>query len=184
MRSGVVEMRCNLPGLGRTTGRLSAFTVLVILLVTWSGSPAQATLTITAPATANLGSHAIGDDPLSVQLATTTVTSTALVGAWTATVTSTNCTTGTGASDETIPRASLIYWSGPATATTGLPSLVSPGQPTATSAVTLAASRTAFSATTMDLDTSTVSWEPTLTVAVPTNVIVGTYTCTVTHSVA
>ncbi|WP_261569040.1 hypothetical protein [Frankia gtarii] len=177
-------MRSSLPPSRRTTGRFSALTALVILLVAWSGSPARAALSITAPATANLGSHAFGGGTLSVQLATTTVTSTDLIGAWTATVTSTNCTTGAGASYQTIPRASLTYWSGPATATTGLPSLVSPGQPTAASAVTLAASRTAFSATTMDLDTSTVSWEPTLSVAIPTNVIVGTYTCTITHSVA
>jgi hypothetical protein len=50
--------------------------------------------------------------------------------------------------------------------------------------VTLDASRTAFSATAISLTTSTVSWRPTLSVTIPVNVIVGTYTCTVTHSVA
>ncbi len=155
-----------------------------MVLVAWSGGPARAALSITAPATANLGSHAFGGGTLSEQLAPTTVTSTALIGAWTATVTSTNCTTGAGASYQTIPRASLSYWSGPATATTGLLSLVTPGQATAVSAVPLNASRTAFSASAISLATSTVSWRPTLSVAIPTNVIVGTYTCTVTHSVA
>ncbi len=177
-------MRSSLRVPGRATGRFSALTVLVILLVAWSGGPARAALAITAPATASLGSQTVGGGTLSARLGTTTVTSTAVIGSWTATVTSTNCTTGAGASYQTIPRDSLAYWSGPDTATTGLLSSVSPGQPTAASPVTLAASRTAFSATTTDLDTSTVLWEPTLTMAIPTNVIVGTYTCTVTHSVA
>ncbi|MCM3924995.1 hypothetical protein ND748_25435 [Frankia sp. AiPs1] len=99
-------------------------------------------------------------------------------------MTSTNCTAGAGASYQTIPRVSLNYWSGPATTTTGLLSPVTPGQATAANAVTLAAAPTAFSATTTSLDPSAVSWRPTLGVAIPTNVIVGIYTCTVTHSVA
>ncbi|WP_226930978.1 hypothetical protein [Parafrankia sp. CH37] len=78
----------------------------------------------------------------------------------------------------------LSYWSGPVTATTGLLSLTTPGQATAANAVTLSTTRTAFSAVTVNILQSTVSWNPTFIVNVPSSVVAGMYTCTVTHSVA
>lgn len=178
-------MRSSSNGLRRAAGRLTVATTLAAVALGLSGAPARAALTITVTGPSSLGSRQVGGGGLAARLGTVTVTSDAPISSWTASVSSTNCTTGTGsAAYQRVARASLSYWSGPATATTGLLSVVSPGQATAANALTLGASRTAFSATTASLGTSSVSWRPTITVTIPTNVIVGTYTCTVTHSVA
>jgi hypothetical protein len=58
-----------------------------------------------------------------------------------------------------------------------------PGQPTALNAVSLSAAVTAFALQAVVLGTST-SWNPTIVVAVPASAVAGTYTGTVTHSVA
>jgi hypothetical protein len=54
----------------------------------------------------------------------------ALTATWTTTVSSTDYTTGGGTPAETIPKADVSYWSGPATATTGV-GVFTPGQLTA-----------------------------------------------------
>jgi hypothetical protein len=156
---------------------------LVVLALSLS-LPARATLSITAPPTASLGSQATGAGTLGVQLGTVTVTVTGLIGSWTATVSSSDCTTGGGTVNETITKSALSYWSGPATATTGSISLTTPGQPTAANAQSLSVSRTAFSATATSTGLGTLSWRPTLSVTVPAQAVAGTYTCTLTHSVA
>jgi uncharacterized transporter YbjL len=76
----------------------------------------------------------------------------------------------------------VSYWSGPATASTGLGVRV-PGQLTALNAVSLAAPATAFALQAVALSTST-SWNPTVVVAIPAGAVAGSYTGTVTHSVA
>jgi hypothetical protein len=101
---------------------------------------------------------------------------------WTATVSATDFTTGGGTAAETIVKASVSYWSGPATVTTGLGQFT-PGQGTAAQAVTLGSSHTAMTHTLGTLN-STCSWSPTLIVTVPAAAVAGTYTGTVTHSVA
>lgn len=141
-----------------------------------AGAPRAGTLTITAPATTNLGTVTIGGQ-LSAHLGTVTVTAQG-TNTWTATVTATTFTTTGG----TIPNNDIRYWSGPATATTG-PGTFTPSQPTAAQAVPLNASRTAFSRTGSNAQNS-CSWNPTLIVTVPNTAVAGTYTGTITHSVA
>ncbi|MEV4536138.1 hypothetical protein AB0J82_20315 [Asanoa sp. NPDC049518] len=99
-----------------------------------------------------------------------------LVAAWTATVSSTDYTTGGGTAAETIPNSAAIYTPGLPTATTGVPVPVAglPG--------TLASPRTAYTATAVG--SNSVTWNPNLSIAIPAAAVVGTYTGTVTHSVA
>lgn len=138
------------------------------------------TLTITAPTDAFLGSTVVGGT-LTGQLGTVTVTATGGPG-WTATVSSTDFTTGGGTPQETIPNSVVRYWSGRATATTGPGSFV-PGQPTANQAATLDTPRTAFRRTGSNA-ASSASWNPTLVVTVPGDAVAGLYSGVVTHSVA
>ena len=141
-------------------------------------------LAISAPATADLGSAATNAGTLSGSLGTVTVTDErgALLATWTASVSSTDFTTGGATSAETIAASDVSYWSGLATATTGTVVAV-PGQLDALLAQDLGASRTAFS-TSSAVGNHSVSWNPTMVVAIPAAAVVGTYTGTITHSVA
>jgi hypothetical protein len=108
-----------------------------------------------------------------------------LAAAWTASVTTTTFTTGGATTPETVPIANVSYWSGPSTASY-LPSAsgtFTPGQANLAAAVILTSSRTAFTLASGVGDNS-LSWNPTLIVAVPAAAVAGTYTGTVTHSVA
>lgn len=141
-------------------------------------------LSISAPGPKNLGSAATNSATLSAQLGTVTVTDErgALDGAWTASVSATDFTTGLATANETIAKANVSYWSGTATASSGTLVAV-PGQLLAGNAVALSVSRTAFLATGI-LGNNTLSFNPTVVVAIPAASVVGTYTGTVTHSVA
>src|SRR6266566_3791263 len=114
-------------------------------------------LGVAVPAAANLGSAAPGASA-TAQLGAVTVTDdrAALGAAWTATVSAT-AFTGTG------------------TATAG--------QATAGAAVVLSTGQTAFTWSAGSGNNS-ASWNPTLIVAVPATAVAGTYSGTVTHSVA
>ncbi len=140
-------------------------------------------LSITAPATASLGSSAPGAN-LSGQLGNVTVTDARanLVASWTATVSTTDFTTGGGTASETIGKANVSYWSGGTTAHTGT-AVFTPGQATAATAVALSSPQTAFTAT-AGVGNNSATWDPTLIIAVPAAAVAGTYTGTVTHSVA
>jgi hypothetical protein len=141
-------------------------------------------LSISAPASKNLGSTATGSASISGQLGTTTVTDArgALLGSWTSTVSSGSFTTGGGTANETIPNSDVTYWSGPATASSGVGTFT-PGQPTSGNAVALGSSQTAYAASSV-VGNNSVSWNPTLTVNIPAAAVVGTYSGTITHSVA
>jgi hypothetical protein len=140
-------------------------------------------LTVTAPAAADLGTGAVGS-PISASLGNVTVADNrgTLLGSWTASVSSTDFTTGAASANETIGRANVTYWSGAATATTGTAVRV-PGQLLAANAVALSESRTAFSATGA-VGANTTTWQPTVVVTPPAAAVVGAYTGTITHSVA
>jgi hypothetical protein len=140
-------------------------------------------LAITVPASTALPGAAPGG-PTSALLGTVTVTDNRGIASasWTVTVTGTAFVTGGGTAAETIPLTRVAYWSGPATATSGTGTFT-PGQPTAAAAVNLTAPRTAFSLTSGSPITS-ASWNPTLSVSVPAGAVAGTYTATITHSVA
>lgn len=140
-------------------------------------------LGITVPATANLGSANPGAS-LSASLGSVTVTDNRalLTASWTATVTATSFTTGGGTTAETIANTAVSYWSGPATATSGSGTFT-PGQTNAGAAQAMGTSVTAFTLTGGVGDNS-AAWSPTIVIAVPAAAVGGTYTGTITHSVA
>jgi hypothetical protein len=105
-----------------------------------------------------------------------------LTASWTSTVSGTAFTTGGATTAETIPAANISYWSGLATSTSGVGTFT-PGEATAALAQTLSASRTAYTLT-LGVSNNSATWNPTLVVAVPASAVVGTYTGTITHSVA
>lgn len=134
-------------------------------------------LSMTAPASVNLGSGAPGTT-ISGSLGTVTVTDdrALLSASWTATASSTDFTTGGGTGNETIPASDVTYTPGSIT-TTG--TITANG-----SAVTLSsAAQTAVSAT-AGVGNNTASWDPTLAVAVPAAAVAGLYTGTLTQSAA
>ncbi|NAS23472.1 hypothetical protein GT755_17450 [Herbidospora sp. NEAU-GS84] len=140
-------------------------------------------LTISAPASINLGNSA-SDTTLQGTIGPVTVTDLrgTLLGSWTAGVTSTDFTTGGGTANETIPKADAAYASGAATATSGVGTFA-PGQLTVQLAAPLTGQVTAFTAAAL-VGNNTVTWNPTLRVTIPNSAVAGTYTGTVTHSVA
>jgi hypothetical protein len=147
-------------------------------------SLAAGSLSISAPASRDLGSGSTGGGTVSAQLGTVTVTDNrgALVGTWTASVSSTDFTTGGASANETIAKGQVTYWSGTATASSGV-AVFAPGQAIAANAQALSVSRTAFSATAI-VGNNAASWNPTVTVNVPAAAVAGDYTGTITHSVA
>ena len=145
---------------------------------TLSVTVAAGTLSITVPATTNLGSTGLGST-LSGALGSVQIIDDrgSATTAWAATVSSTSFTSG----GHTVPLADIKYWSGDA-ATTGN-GTVTAGQASAAAAQDLTTSRTAFTMTNGNgIDTAT--WNPTLVVAVPITLIPGTYAATITHSVS
>jgi hypothetical protein len=159
-------------------GTVSAFVALAVL-----GVPgvAHASLSMTVPGSKTFPSVATGASSTSAQLGTVTITASGPNTTFTATVATTTFTTGGGSASETIAKANLSYWSGTATGTTGIV-VPTPGQATAILAVTLSSARTAFTAT--GTPTFSVSWNPTVTITIPSSAVAGTYTGTITHSVA
>lgn len=157
--------------------------VLSGLVVMATPAVAGAALSITVPPPVNLGSVPTGTTSRSAQLGTVKVSASGLVlPNFTATVSSTSFVTGGGTAAETISRSSVSYWSGPVTTSTGLQTAV-PGQLTALQAQALSVSRTAFRSDGLVLSITT-SWNPTIVITIPPAAVAGTYTATITHSVA
>ncbi|MEU8156864.1 hypothetical protein AB0B94_24645 [Micromonospora sp. NPDC048986] len=142
-------------------------------------------LDITAPETASLGSGLPGA-VLSGSIGTVRVTDQrgAPDASWTATVTSTHFETGGGSPSERILASQIDYWSGPGAEQQGNGTFT-PGQLTSADAEPLDTVNPLVAFThTGGTGTNSVAWSPTLNVNVPASAIVGTYTGTVTHSVA
>jgi len=141
------------------------------------------TLTISAPASGNLGSVTTGTATTSAQLGSVAVTDNrgALLGSWTASVSTTDFTTGGATSNETIAKTAVDYWSGVAS-TTGT-GVFTPGQTLVANKVTMSVARTAYSATGV-VGLNTATWNPTMIVNIPSAAVAGVYSGTVTHSVA
>ncbi|MDQ0942787.1 hypothetical protein QFZ67_004492 [Streptomyces sp. V1I1] len=141
------------------------------------------TLTITVPAAVSLGAAFPGSS-ISRQLGEVQVSDRrgGQNAVWTATVSASDFTTPGGGAARQISRNQLSYWSGQATRTIG-PGTRVPGQATSAQAQSLSLPRKAFAKTSGN-GNNTTAWQPTLTVAVPATAVGGTYTGTVTHSVA
>jgi uncharacterized repeat protein (TIGR01451 family) len=135
-------------------------------------------LTITAPATAALGA-ALPGGTISSSLGTIQVIDSRGFGAnWTSTVASTDFTTGGGSPAETIPAGDASY------TITGLATATGPATFTHLTTVNLSGNPQAVvSATNVDGNTA-VTWNPVIQVGVPAGAIGGTYSATITHSVA
>jgi hypothetical protein len=139
-------------------------------------------LNITVPASTvalNTGTVNAGAATAAGQLGSVTVADTrgALVNSWTTTVSSTTFVTGGASADETVAVANIAYSSGAATAHTGLGAFV-PGI-----LVNGTVPGTGGSHTGLAGNTST-TWNPTLTFTLLSSQVAGTYTGTITHSVA
>ncbi|MFG1652971.1 ice-binding family protein [Micromonospora sp. NPDC049275] len=139
-------------------------------------------LSISAPETATLSSAGLGG-VASGNLGPVTVTDERLLSAptWTATVVATNFVTS-GVPVHSIASTNASYWSGPATATSGIGTFTS-GQPTAGDAEVINVERTAFTLTD-GIGNNSATWEPVASVQIPLATVAGTYTGTITFSVA
>jgi uncharacterized repeat protein (TIGR01451 family) len=135
-------------------------------------------LSITAPASASLGSAAPGTTA-SASLGIVQVDDArAGLSGWTATTSATDFTTGIGTAAETIPVADVQYLISGFASTTGSATF------TPTPATVLAgAAQTVVAATNVDGDNS-AAWNPVIQVSVPSGAVGGAYTATITHSVA
>ena len=168
----------------RLRPRLVLVGATAVLIVATTPSVSQAAVSITAPTSKNLGSAATGADTLSAQIGPVTVVASGLIApSFTATVTGTVFRTGAASANETIPKAAVFYWSGPATAFSGLLGNGTPGQANASEAESLSVSRMAFSGQGTLLSVS-ASWNPTIVIHIPAAAVAGTYSGTITHSVA
>jgi hypothetical protein len=141
-------------------------------------------LSISAPSTASLGTGSAGST-LSASLGSVTVSDSRglVVATWTATASTTAFTTGGGTPAETIAASNVSYASGLATAQTGLSVVLLPGQLTTLLAAPMTSPVTAFSLT-AGVGNNSASWNPTILVNAPASAVAGTYTGTITHSVA
>lgn len=116
---------------------------------------------------------------LAAQLGTVTVTDSrgALLGTWNAAASSTAFTTGLATANETIAATNVAYNS-------GLPTIVSGTiVPVSTGAQTIDTAKNVVTAT-GSVGNNSVSWNPTVTVTIPSTAVVGDYTGTITHSFA
>jgi hypothetical protein len=134
-------------------------------------------LTMSVPASANLGSGSPGTT-ITGLLGTVTVTDSRalLVATWIATASSTSFTTGGGTPSETIPASGATYAPGVIT-TTGV--IVATG-----STIALSGTAQTVVSGTAGVGDNTASWNPTIAVSVPSSAVTGTYTGTLTQSVS
>jgi uncharacterized repeat protein (TIGR01451 family) len=135
-------------------------------------------LSITAPGSADLGTAAPGGTA-SARLGTVQVTDDrAGLAGWTATVSSTDFTTGGGTAAETIPAHDILYSISGFASTAGSATLTrAPGTNLSTALQAVA------QATNVHGDNS-AAWSPLIQVAVPSGTVAGTYSATITHSVS
>lgn len=133
-------------------------------------------LEISAPSSANLGSVASGSASVSGKLGDVTVTDQrgALLGNWTATASSTAFAHDGTDRTKDIAALNATYLTG-LVSNTGLG--VSAGAGGLMGAPVIAAAR-------VGAGNNTSTWDPTITVALPPQAVVGTYTATITHSVS
>jgi hypothetical protein len=134
-------------------------------------------LSLTAPASANLGSGAPGGT-VSGQIGAVTVTDNRalLLATWTATASSTIWSTGAGTPGETIPASAATYAPGLVT-TTGVIVAI----PTT---ITLSTAPQAVVQGSAGVGNNSATWNPTITVAIPVGSVGGLYTSTLTQSVS
>jgi large repetitive protein len=135
-------------------------------------------LSMTAPASASLGSANPGGSA-SGSLGTVQVTDNRGFGAnWTATVSATAFTTGNGTPAETIPVGDVSYGISALTQTIGSATF------SAVPLINLSVAPQAVVTATNVAGNTSATWNPLINVRVPASAIAGTYTATITHSVS
>ena len=135
-------------------------------------------LSMTAPASASLGSAAPGGTT-SANLGTVQVTDDRGFGAtWTATVAATAFTTGAGTPTETISVRRVTYGISALSQTTG------PATFTFVPLTRLDVTPQAIVSVTNVTGNTTAAWNPLINVSVPATAVGGLYTATITHSVS
>lgn len=134
-------------------------------------------LTMTAPATADLGSGAPGTT-ITGNLGPVTVTDdrALLAASWVTTAVSTAWTTGAGTPAETIPATDVGYDPGAITTTGTITATGTPLTTLATAAPVVTG--------TEGVGNNTASWNPAISVRVPASAVGGSYTGTLTESVS
>jgi hypothetical protein len=147
-------------------------------------------LSITAPATVNLGSGAPGTTitgPLGGGATGPSVVVTddraLLAAAWTATASVSTWTTGGATPAETIPVSRVGYTVGPIT-TTGTITATGTNLPAGSVPGDLSGAPQTVVAGTAGVGNNTAGWDPTISVAVPASAVGGVYTGTLTQSVS
>jgi uncharacterized repeat protein (TIGR01451 family) len=135
-------------------------------------------LSITAPASANLGSAAPGGTA-SASLGIVQVTDErAGLAGWTATTSATDLTTGGGTTAETIPVHDVLYLISGFASTTGSATF------TRTPVTGLSGTAQAVVTATNVHGDNSAAWNPVIQLSVPSGAVAGTYSATITHSVA
>ncbi|MEU8331181.1 fibronectin type III domain-containing protein [Micromonospora sp. NPDC048839] len=136
-------------------------------------------LSINVPAITPLGTVTSGTTGVSGHLGPVTVTDDRgpFSGQWVSLVSATNLTTGSGSGGETIPNSNITYASGAPLAATGVGTFHP--QPGAVLDMPQLAAGWSGPAG----DPNSVTWNPTLWLAIPSTVVVGDYVTVVTHSV-
>jgi uncharacterized repeat protein (TIGR01451 family) len=135
-------------------------------------------LSITTPSSADLGTAAAGGTA-SAGLGIVQVTDDrASLAGWTATVSSTNLTTGKGTAAETIPAHEILY------SITGFASTTGSATFTRTPGTNLSTALQAVAQATNVNGDNSATWNPLIQVAVPSGAVAGTYSAIITHSVS
>lgn len=138
------------------------------------------TLAIVEPAsTVDLGSVAAGSTTFSGSLGDVTVNDERglLTASWTASVSSTDFTTGTATLEETVSNAAIAYTSGAATTGTD-------EDGTFTGSIALTLGTQGVAGAWLGTGVNHVTWNPTLDFTLLVNQVAGVYSGTITHSVA
>jgi len=169
----------------RFVGVLAVSLISVMLLPPSTAYASAPGLSISVPSTVSFGSFAAGARTITAHLGTVTVTTSSTLvhdASWIATVSTTAFKTGGGTAPETVAAAAVTYLSGAATAQSGLAvAACTLGQLTA---VSLSSALTAFSCSGISLSTSTsLSWNPQVSISIGAGNVAGTYSGTITHSV-
>jgi hypothetical protein len=149
--------------------------------VTRSACAVPGVLSITAPEFAYLGQAAPGGT-MSGTFGNVTVTDDRMLStaSWVATVSTTNFISS-GNPPQVVDRFRVSYWSGPASATSGVGTFQS-GQFSSQDAQNLNSQRTAYTLSN-GAGSNSATWQPRLIVQLPVSAVVGTYSGTITFSV-
>lgn len=163
--------------------RIAIPTILTTALLA-TAAPAGAEVAISSPPAVNLGTGSVESGRITAQMGLVTVTGSGVTPpSFVAMVSVSVFTTGAGGPNETIPPNAIRYWSGPAISPVGLKGGGSPGQRQVNQALEMSVPRVAFSGA-GNAPVISVSWNPTIIIDLPASIVPGTYTGTITHSVA